>query len=169
MSEAQRMANLQRNQVASSSASNRYDSNVDLNRKIHNTATNLDAAAADFVRSSNLASRTSEFDAAGDVDRNNIGNNGGYQKVKSWSRQSQWASGKISIFFFLNTKKFLQFVLHLIILGSEYGPDGKPKTYSSMSTGESEKYNINGEEAGYKAATSTVEKDGKVSTYSIHT
>lgn len=55
-----------------------------------------------------------------------------------------------------------------ISAGSEYGPDGKPKTYSSMSTGEAEKYNINGEEAGYKAATSTVEKDGKVSTYSIH-
>jgi hypothetical protein len=54
-------------------------------------------------------------------------------------------------------------------VGSEYGSDGKPKTYSSMSTGESEKYNINGEEAGYKAATSTLEKDGKVSTYSIHT
>lgn len=53
--------------------------------------------------------------------------------------------------------------------GSEYGPDGKPKSYSTLSTGEAEKYNINGAEAGYKAATSTLENDGKVSTYSQFT
>lgn len=38
-----------------------------------------------------------------------------------------------------------------------------------LSTGESEKHNINGAETGYKAATTTLENDGKVSTYSIHT
>lgn len=59
-------------------------------------------------------------------------------------------------------------LINLLTVGSEWGPDGKPKTYSSLSTGEAEKYNINGEEAGYKAATSTVEKDGKVATFSMH-
>lgn len=54
-------------------------------------------------------------------------------------------------------------------IGSEYGTDGKPKSYSTLSTAEAEKYNINGAEAGYKAATTTLENDGKVSTYSIHT
>lgn len=38
-----------------------------------------------------------------------------------------------------------------------------------LSTAEAEKHNINGNEAGYKAATTTLENDGKVSTYSIHT
>lgn len=60
-------------------------------------------------------------------------------------------------------------MLSIFFLGSEYGPDGKPKTYSTLSTGEGEKYNINGAETGYKAATTTLENDGKVSTYSIHT
>lgn len=85
--------------------------------------------------------------------------------------------------------------LLFINAGSEYGPDGKPKSYSSLSTAEAEKYNINGAEAGkksqtliktsffifflsimiffsftgYKAATTTLENDGKVSTYSMHT
>lgn len=55
------------------------------------------------------------------------------------------------------------------LLGSEYGPDGKPKTYSTLSTAEGEKFNVNGAETGYKAATTTLENDGKVSTYSIRT
>jgi hypothetical protein len=38
-----------------------------------------------------------------------------------------------------------------------------------LSTAEAEKHNINGAETGYKAATTTLENDGKVSTYSIHT
>lgn len=51
----------------------------------------------------------------------------------------------------------------------QYGDDGKPKSYSMLSTAESENHNINGHETGYKAATTTLDNDGKVSTYSIHT
>jgi hypothetical protein len=54
-------------------------------------------------------------------------------------------------------------------LGSEYDSDGKIKSHSMLSTGESEKHNVNGAETSYKAATTTLENDGKVSTYSIHT
>uniref|UniRef100_A0A2M4BFT1 Putative cell wall protein awa1 n=1 Tax=Anopheles marajoara TaxID=58244 RepID=A0A2M4BFT1_9DIPT len=70
---------------------------------------------------------------------------GGFQKTKSWSSQSKWASEQ------------------------RYGSDGKPKTFSMLSTAESEKHNINGKTTGYKAATTTLEDDGKVSTYSLHT
>ncbi|XP_053672592.1 serine-rich adhesin for platelets [Anopheles nili] len=70
---------------------------------------------------------------------------GGYQRTKSWSSSSKWASEQ------------------------RYGDDGKPKTYSMLSTAESEKHNINGKTTGYKAATTTLEDDGKVSTYSLHT
>uniref|UniRef100_A0A2M3Z3R4 Cell wall protein awa1 n=1 Tax=Anopheles braziliensis TaxID=58242 RepID=A0A2M3Z3R4_9DIPT len=70
---------------------------------------------------------------------------GGFQKTKSWSSSSKWASEQ------------------------RYGSDGKPKTYSMLSTAESEKHNINGKTTGYKAATTTLEDDGKVSTYSLHT
>lgn len=91
MSETQRMANLQRNQISTGS-SNRYGSSTDVNRQVYKTAADLDAASADFVRSGSLASR-SEFDA----DRNvvPVAPNGGYQKIKSWSRQSQWSSGEM--------------------------------------------------------------------------
>uniref|UniRef100_A0A182P4T2 Uncharacterized protein n=1 Tax=Anopheles epiroticus TaxID=199890 RepID=A0A182P4T2_9DIPT len=70
---------------------------------------------------------------------------GGYKRTKSWSSSSKWASEQ------------------------RYGEDGKPKTYSMLSTAESEKHNINGKTTGYKAATTTLEDDGKVSTYSLHT
>uniref|UniRef100_A0A2M4A9E9 Putative secreted protein n=1 Tax=Anopheles triannulatus TaxID=58253 RepID=A0A2M4A9E9_9DIPT len=70
---------------------------------------------------------------------------GGFQQNKSWSSSSKWASEQ------------------------RYGSDGKPKTYSMLSTAESEKHNINGKTTGYKAATTTLEDDGKVSTYSLHT
>ncbi|XP_035783310.1 cell wall protein AWA1-like isoform X2 [Anopheles albimanus] len=70
---------------------------------------------------------------------------GGFQKTKSWSSSSKWASEQ------------------------RYGSDGKPKTFSMLSTAESEKHNINGKTTGYKAATTTLEDDGKVSTYSLHT
>ncbi|KAL9707361.1 hypothetical protein quinque_010879 [Culex quinquefasciatus] len=69
----------------------------------------------------------------------------GFQRTKSWSSSSKWASGQ------------------------KYGDDGKIKSYSSLSTAESEQHNINGKKTGYKAATSTLEDDGKVSTYSLHT
>lgn len=70
---------------------------------------------------------------------------GAFQRTKSWSSSSKWASGQ------------------------KYGDDGKIKSYSSLSTAESELHNINGKKTGYKAATSTLEDDGKVSTYSLHT
>ncbi|XP_053665033.1 protein lingerer [Anopheles marshallii] len=70
---------------------------------------------------------------------------GGFQRSKSWSSSSKWASEQ------------------------RYGEDGKPKTSSMLSTAESEKHNVNGKTTGYKAATTTVEDDGKVSTYSLHT
>uniref|UniRef100_A0A4Y0BQD6 Uncharacterized protein n=1 Tax=Anopheles funestus TaxID=62324 RepID=A0A4Y0BQD6_ANOFN len=70
---------------------------------------------------------------------------GGFQRTKSWSSSSKWASEQ------------------------SYGDGGKPKTYSMLSTAESEKHNINGKTTGYKAATTTLEDDGKVSTYSLHT
>uniref|UniRef100_A0A182NTP1 Uncharacterized protein n=1 Tax=Anopheles dirus TaxID=7168 RepID=A0A182NTP1_9DIPT len=66
---------------------------------------------------------------------------GGFQRTKSWSSSSKWASEQ------------------------RYGDDGKPKTYSMLSTAESEKHNVNGKTTGYKAATTTLEDDGKVSTY----
>lgn len=56
-----------------------------------------------------------------------------------------------------------------LILSFQYDESGKPKSYSSLSTGESEHHNINGKTAGYKASTTTLEDDGKISTYSIHT
>ncbi|EAA12762.4 AGAP008013-PA, partial [Anopheles gambiae str. PEST] len=70
---------------------------------------------------------------------------GGYQRTKSWSSSSKWASEQ------------------------RYGDDGKPKTFNMLSTAESEKHNINGKTTGYKAATTTLDDDGKVSTYSLHT
>jgi len=140
MSESERLARLQQQQIAGT-ASNVAVSNIEANRRTLNTASNLDSAAANFVRSSNLANRNSELDAS-NVDTSG---SGGFNRVRSWNKQSKWSSG------------------------SEYGADGKPKSYSTLSTGEGEKYNINGAETGYKAATTTLENDGKVSTYSIHT
>ncbi|CAO1323092.1 unnamed protein product [Diamesa serratosioi] len=100
-------------------------------------------SAANHQANSNqfFNSRNSDFDL-GDVGTSANGNNA-YQQ--SWQKQSKWASG------------------------SEYGPDGQPKTYSHLTTAESEKHKINGHEEGYKAATTTLENDGKVSTYSIRT
>ncbi|XP_065077621.1 uncharacterized protein fon isoform X1 [Ochlerotatus camptorhynchus] len=69
----------------------------------------------------------------------------GFKRTKSWSSSSKWAAGQ------------------------KFGDDGKIKSYSSLSTGESEQHNINGQKTGYKAATTTLEDDGKVSTYSLHT
>uniref|UniRef100_U5EPF6 Putative secreted mucin n=1 Tax=Corethrella appendiculata TaxID=1370023 RepID=U5EPF6_9DIPT len=70
---------------------------------------------------------------------------GGYQRTKSWASSSKWASGQ------------------------KYDDEGKIKSYGYLSTAESENHNIDGKTTGYKAATTTLEDDGKVSTYSIHT
>lgn len=93
-------------------------------------------------------SATIEMDSrfGGGSDANSLGTMpGGFQRTKSWSSSSKWA------------------------LEQRYGDDGKPKSYSMLSTAESEKHNINGKTTGYKAATTTLEDDGKVSTYSLHT
>lgn len=81
-------------------------------------------------------------DASGDVGG---GLGSGFKRTKSWSSSSKWAAGQ------------------------KFGDDGKIKSYSSLSTAESEQHNINGQKTGYKAATTTLEDDGKVSTYSLHT
>jgi hypothetical protein len=69
----------------------------------------------------------------------------GFARSKSWQSNSKWSSG------------------------SQYGDGAKPKSYSMLSTAESEQHNVNGQQTGYKAATTTLDDDGKVSTYSIHT
>ncbi|XP_055546372.1 pneumococcal serine-rich repeat protein-like isoform X2 [Wyeomyia smithii] len=70
---------------------------------------------------------------------------GAFKRTKSWSSSSKWASGQ------------------------KYDDAGKIKSYSSLSTAESEQHNIDGKKTGYKAATTTLDDDGKVSTYSLHT
>lgn len=145
MTEAERLARLQQQQIASSSgSSNVAVTNSEANRRTLQNAANLDSAAAQFVSSSNVANRNSELDTLS-VDSGAAVGPGGYKRVKSWQKQSKWASG------------------------AQYGTDGQPKSYSMLSTAESEKHNIDGQETGFKAATSTLENDGKVSTYSIHT
>lgn len=69
---------------------------------------------------------------------------GGY-KSKSWEKSSKWSSQ------------------------SEFGSDGQVKNYKELSTGESEQYDVNGRRTGYKAATTTLDDNGKVSSYSLHT
>lgn len=90
MTETERLARLQQQQIASSSRGSDISSS-DANRRTIQTASNLDSAAADFVRSSNLANRNSEFDSNTDIASGTGGT--GYQKVRSWNKQSKWASG----------------------------------------------------------------------------
>lgn len=59
--------------------------------------------------------------------------------------------------------------LFFLFVCVKYGNDGKPKSYAMLSTAESEDHSVNGKRTGYKAATTTLDDDGKVSTYSIHT
>lgn len=88
MSESERLARLQQQQIVASS-SNVALSNLDANRRTLNTASNLDSTAANFVRSSNLANRNSEFDSS------NVDSSGasGFNRVRSWNKQSKWSSG----------------------------------------------------------------------------
>lgn len=86
MTESERLARLQQQQVTGSSR-NVGIANSDANHHTLQTASNLDSAAASFVRSSDLANRNSEFDSSnGDV-------TGGYNRVRSWNKQSKWSSG----------------------------------------------------------------------------
>lgn len=88
MSESERLAKAQQSQVIGTQAST-SSSAAEANRRTVNTASNLDAAAASFVSSSNLANRFNEFDNV-----ENLGGAGGFKRVKSWQKQSKWASGK---------------------------------------------------------------------------
>jgi hypothetical protein len=143
MSESEKLARLQAKSISSGTSSTYGSSNIDeINRRTLQQAESLDAASADFVNSQ--SGNQLSLDGL-DASSLGTGGIGGFKRVKSWQKQSKWASG------------------------SEYGPDGKPKSYSMLSTAESEKHNINGAETGFKAATTTLEDDGKVSTYSIHT
>lgn len=93
MSESERLARLQQQQISGSSSNAAAASNYDANRRTLHTASNLDSAAANFVRSSNLASRNSEFDTAS-VDGAATGAGaGGFNRVRSWNKQSKWSSG----------------------------------------------------------------------------
>lgn len=89
MSESERLARIQQQQVASSSSSTSALMAAEANRRTVNTASNLDTAAANFVSSNNLSSRLSDLDNV-----ENLSGNGGFQRVKSWQKQSKWASGK---------------------------------------------------------------------------
>jgi hypothetical protein len=96
MSESQRLAEMQQRQIASSSqsqhqSSSSYSSAAEANRRTLDLASRLDSTAANFVHSQNLANRNSEFDAE-DLGAQAIGN-GGFQRVKSWQKQSKWESG----------------------------------------------------------------------------
>lgn len=90
MSESERLARLQQQQIAGGSSSSAGLTNLDANRRTLNTASNLDSAAASFVRSSNLASRISDADSSS-VDGTGAG---GFNRVRSWNKQSKWSSGK---------------------------------------------------------------------------
>lgn len=90
MSESERLARLQQQQISGSS-SNSALSNSEANRRTIQTASNLDSTAANFVRTSNLANRNSEFDSS-NIDASGTGS--GFNRVRSWNKQSKWSSGK---------------------------------------------------------------------------
>lgn len=138
MTESERLAKLQSRTVAGSSAITHSNSNQ-----------NVDAYNRIAIDKANaLDSNAAEY-----LNRSSLNTNQqtsdtalppGYKKVTSWQKQSKWASG------------------------SKYGADGKLSTHSMLSTAEGEQHNINGDQVGFKAATTTLEDDGKVSTYSLH-
>lgn len=51
---------------------------------------------------------------------------------------------------------------------AQYDSTGRQKSTGFVTTAEGEDQTLNGQTTGYKAATTTVEDDGKRSTYSIH-
>lgn len=73
------------------------------------------------------------------------GSGGSFYQTKQWENNEKWSSG------------------------SQYDEQGRLRTHSTLSTAEAELHNVNGKSTGYKAATSTVEDDGKISTYSLRT
>lgn len=92
MSESQRLAELQQRQLAASQQqSSSFSSASEANRRTVGVAQRLDNAAANFVGSTNLANRNSELDTES---LSGTGAGNGYQRVKSWQKQSKWESGK---------------------------------------------------------------------------
>jgi len=89
MSESEKLAREQQRQIASSRSSSSQVSAAEANRRTVNTASTLDSAAANFVGSTNLQSRLNDFDNV-----ESLGGTGGFKRVKSWQKQSKWASGK---------------------------------------------------------------------------
>lgn len=92
MSESEKLAREQQRQIAGSSqsSSSQLLTASDANRRTVNTANTLDSAAANFVGSTNLQSRLNDFDNV-----ESLGGSGtGFKRVKSWQKQSKWASGK---------------------------------------------------------------------------
>lgn len=98
MSESQRLAELQQRQLASSQQSSTFASASEANRRTVDVAQRLDNVAADFVGSSNLANRNSELDTTENL------SGAGYQRVKSWQKQSKWESGNFKLKLFLKIK-----------------------------------------------------------------
>jgi hypothetical protein len=90
MSESEKLAREQQRQIASSQSSSSQISASEANRRTVNTASTLDSAAANFVGSTNLQSRLNDFDNVESLG----GTTGGFKRVKSWQKQSKWASGK---------------------------------------------------------------------------
>lgn len=90
MTESERLAAEQQQQVSAGS-SNRFvaNTNEEANRRTLSRASDLDAAAAKFVKS-NVGNRNNDFDLS------NVGD-GGYNNMRSWSRQSKWSSGKFQM------------------------------------------------------------------------
>lgn len=105
-----------------------------------------------FLQSQNLHASNS-FTGSSTAGASHAANTGAVQFVqpstyggtKSWEKSSKWASQ------------------------SEYDQTGTTKSNSFLTTAEGEEQNQNGKLSGYKAATTTVENDGKTSTYSVYT
>lgn len=93
------------------------------------------------VSGSSAVDMENRFSGANDDVSGDVGGGlgSGFQRTKSWSSSSKWAAGQ------------------------KFGDDGKIKSYSSLSTGESEQHNINGKKTGYKAATTTLEDEDRKS------
>lgn len=66
-------------------------------------------------------------------------------------------------------KSFFQITKFFFHSNLQYDSTGKEKTSGFVSTAEGEDQTVNGKSSGYRAATTTIEDDGKRSTYSIHT
>ena len=93
MSESERLARLQQQQIGGSSSGS-LQSASELNRRVAQQATSLDSAAAGFVSGSSLGNRFNEHENSNVNAAGTGAGTPGYQHVRSWNRQSEWSSGK---------------------------------------------------------------------------